>query len=211
MNSNKKNIKKDRAFLRNATNSIYKQTLQSHPPQYPAQSKRSIIVRMQSTAAQTNVAFTYAQLAGILGIIGTSTTTSSFLTTNFRLRRIRIWAPVATAGTSVTAQITFTETATDFETPPVSRADSSVSFDHPAYVGLAPPKGSLLDKWHASGQTNDALAMTYPSGAVIDFHFDFVLPDYGGSTPGPTISGGTAGNLYHKSVNSLVAVNVNAI
>lgn len=183
----------------------------SHPPPFSAQSKREITVRCISNAAQTNVAFTYGQLAGILGIIGTSTTTSAFLTTVFKLRRIRMWGPVATAGTPVTNSVTWTETSADFESPPVTKSDTSVSFDYPAFIDAAPPRGSLASKWHGSGQGSEIFALTYPTGCVIDFSFSFILNDFGGNLAGPTISGGTIGNMYHKGVNNLVPVTVNSI
>jgi len=192
-------------------NRLNNERMFSHPPPFMAQSNRKIVVRTLSTGSQTNVAFTYAQLAGILGIIGTSSTTSSYWTTVFRLTKIRMWGPVATAGTSVTCSVTWTESSNDFESPPVTKSDTSVSFDFPAFVEAKPPRGSLANKWHGSAQTDELLALTFPTGCVVDFFFDFVLSDFGGSLAGPTISGGTIGNLYHKIVNSLTAVTVNAI
>jgi len=76
---------------------------------------------------------------------------------------------------------------------------------------MRPPKGSLASKWHGSAQTNELLAMSFPSGAVVDFEFSFVLTDLGGALAGPTIAGGTTGNLYHKIANSLTPQIVNSI
>jgi hypothetical protein len=183
----------------------------SHPPPYVAQSSRQIVVRTQATGAQTNVAFTYAQLSGILGIVATGALTSNFWTTVFRLTNLRMWGPVATAGTPVSVSVTWTESSNDFESPPITKADSSISFDYPAFLDCKPPRGSLISKWHGSAQTDEALALTFPAGCIVDFQFDFVLSDYGAPVIGPTIAGGTNGNLYHKSVNSLTAVVVNSI
>jgi hypothetical protein len=187
------------------------QNIASHPPPYIAQSKREICIRTVSTAANANVSVTYTQLAGMLGLVATGVTTSVFWTTVFRLRKISMWAPVAAAGTPVSVSCTWTENGADFESPPVSQADLSVSFDHPAFVSMIPPRGSLASKWHGSGQTDEICALNYPTGCVIDFHFDFVLSDQGSALAGPTIAGGTAGNLYHKTFNNLVAQIVNAV
>lgn len=183
----------------------------SHPPAFKAQVERVIMVRTQSNAAQTNVSFSYGQLAALLGIIGTSTTTSAFLTTVFKLDRVRMWGPVAVAGTPVTASITWTETSADFESPPVTQSDTSVAYDVPAFLDVKPPKGSLASKWHGSGQGSEIFALTYPTGCIVDFTFRFILNDFGGLLVGPTISGGTIGNIYHKGVNNLVPVTINAI
>jgi hypothetical protein len=164
-----------------------------------------------ATGAQTNVEFTYAQLAGLLGIIATSTTASVFWTTVFRVRRIKVWSPVATAGTPVTASCTWTEAASDFESPPVTMSDTSVSFDFPAFVNARPPRGSLADKWHANSGGDGMFALTYASGATVDFEFDFVLNDLGAPSAGPTIIAGTLGTFYHKIVNSLTPNAVNSI
>jgi hypothetical protein len=157
------------------------------------------------------VSFTYNQLAGLLGIIDTSATTSVFWTSVFRLRSVEIWSPVATAGTPVTASVTYTENGADFESPPVTMSDTSVSFDFPAHVLSKPPRGSLASKWHGSAQTDELFSLTFASGSTVDFVFDFVLSDVGNALAGPTIAGGMAGNLHHKIVNSLTPNVVNSL
>jgi hypothetical protein len=118
---------------------------------------------------------------------------------------------VATAGTPVTAAVTWTENSADFESPPVTKLDTAVSFDFPAFVTSKPPRGSLASKWHGSAQSDEIFALTYPSGATVDFEFDFILSDLGAPVVGPVIAGGTAGNLHHKIVHSLTPTYVNAL
>jgi hypothetical protein len=129
----------------------------------------------------------------------------------FRLRKIEFWGPVATSGTPVTCSITYTEQTADFESPPVTLSDTSVSFDYPAYISSIPPRGSLASKWHSSASTDEMLALTYPSGATVDFFFDFILPDLGNPVVGPVIVAGSVGVFYHKIVNSLTPNAVNSI
>jgi hypothetical protein len=188
-----------------------KQSRFTHPPPYIAQSIRSFHLRCLATGAEAGVSFAYFQLAGLLGIIDTSATTSVFWTSVFRLRSVEIWSPVATAGTPVTASVTYTENAADFESPPVTMSDTSVSFDFPAHIMSKPPRGSLASKWHGSGQTDELFALTYSSGSTVDFCFDFILSDIGVPIAGPTITGGTAGNLHHKIVNNLTPNAVNSL
>jgi hypothetical protein len=192
-------------------NRVINKSISTHPPPYLAQSIRSSQLRCLMTAAQTNLSVTFTQLAGLLGIVGTSATTSVFWTNAFRLKKIAIWGPVATAGTPVSVALTWTEANATFESPPSTKADTSVSFDFPAFVMTKPPQGSLVSKWHQSSQSDEAFALTVPNGATIDFWFDFVLPDFGAASAGPTIAGGTAGNFYHKIVNNITPNSVNAI
>ncbi len=183
----------------------------THPPPFTAQSIRKIKVRTTASQANTNTAFLHQELSSILGIVGTGATTSNYLTNVFRLTKISMWGPVATAGTPVTCAVTWTETGTDYETPPTTKSDTSISFDHPAFVSCKPPAGSLASKWHNSGSTVEMCALTYPAGATVDFTFEWVMTDLAGPTAGPTIAGGTAGNFYHKIVHNLTAVIVNAL
>jgi hypothetical protein len=122
-----------------------------------------------------------------------------------------MWGPVTSSGTPVTVGVQWVENSADYESPPVTRSDTSVSFDHPAYVSMKPPKGSLASKWHGCNQSDEIFALTFPQGATVDLDFDFVLSDLGAPLGGPTIAGGTAGNFYHKIVNSLTPVMVNAL
>jgi len=183
----------------------------SHPPPFTAQSVRSIKLRSIASGAVTQQAFTYSNLSSMLGIVSTAATAAAYISTVFRIKRITIWGPVAVAGTPVQVTITFTETSNDFESPPISRSDTSISFDHPAFVTMKPPKGSLLSKWHGSAQTDEAFALTFPAGSIVDMDFDFVLNDLGAPLVGVVVVGATPGQIYHKTVNSLVPTVVNTI
>jgi len=168
-------------------------------------------IRSLATGAVVQQSFTYSNLSSMLGIVATTATAAAYISTVFRISRIRIWGPVAVAGTPVTVAVTYTETSNDFETPPVSRADTSISFDHPAFVTLRPPRGSLLDKWHGSAQTDEAFALTFPSGSTVEFDFQFVLNDLGAPLVGIVVVAATVGQIYHKIVNSLTPSVVNSI
>jgi hypothetical protein len=118
---------------------------------------------------------------------------------------------VATAGTPVSVSLTITETTADFESPPITRSDTSISYDHPAFVSFKPQRGSLLSKWHGSAQGDQAFALTCPSGSTVDFDFDYVVNDLGGVLTSIAISGANVGQIYHKIQHSLTPVAVNSI
>jgi len=187
-----------------------RKTFASHPPPFVAQAIRQFKVRCLATG-NVNSNFSYNQLSAILGIIATSTTTSAFIAAVFRLKKVVVWGPVTTAGTSVTASLAWQNTSQDFESPPLKFSDTSISFDWPAFLNCSPPKGSLSDKWHGSGQTDELFALIAPTGSTVEFHFDWVLNDGQGVVAGPTIAGATTGVVYHNIVNNLTPISVNAI
>jgi hypothetical protein len=148
----------------------------------------------------------------MIGLIATAAVTSVHLVTAFRLSRVRIWAPAPFGSVSTSnVSITWDETVADFVSPPVTQSDSSVNPNKPAYLDVVPPRGSLADKWHSPGQTDGICFMTYPTGSIIDFFFQFVLDDSGGPLAGPAIAGGVVGTIYHRSFNTLLPQSVNAI
>jgi len=181
----------------------------SHPPPLEVQIVRNLKVRTTATAAVSSQ-FSWNQLAGLLGIVASSATTSLFLSNCFRLKRITVWGPVATAGTSVSVQLTIAEAAQDFVSPPKTIFDDSISFDHPAFINVKSPSGSLMDKWHACGATDNAFFLACPTGSTVDFVFQWVLADALGIPPpaGPILVAATPGQIYHHPINNLSPLGV---
>jgi hypothetical protein len=144
-----------------------------------------------------------AQLAGMLGVIATSATTSVFLCDAFRLARTCIWATPATAGVPVTVSLKYVDDPASSITAgaPRTLSDSSVSFDRPAYACLEPPKDntSMWSQWEDSSLNSNVLSITAPVGSIVDFHFNCFIDDVGTTSAGPTLAAATAGVLYHKS------------
>jgi len=142
-------------------------------------------------------------LAGALGIIGTGATTSVFLSDQFRLRRICLWGPVSTAGTAVSVLLKYVDDpASNTQSgPPKTQSDSSSNVNQYAYCCLEPPKdnSSLFSQWFDSSLTTGVIFMAAPPGSIMDMHFNFIVDDIGATSAGPTISGGTAGTIYHKT------------
>jgi len=183
----------------------------SHPPQFLAQSTRSFHLRSLATAALVSSQFTIAQLANMLGVIAKTATTSNFLSQAFRLKRLSIWGPVATAGTPVTVILIWNNSANDFVGPPVTIVDTAVSFDWPAYVSSVPPQGSVSSKWHDSTEGDFTFTLSCPAGSTVDMEFDWVLSDSGLKQSTIAIVGATAGEVYHQITNNLTPQGVNTI
>jgi hypothetical protein len=174
------------------------------PPTYPAQENRSWVLRFTCGASGTlGAAIAMNTLAGALGIIATGATTSVFMADQLRLRRLCIWGPVSTAGTPVNVLAKFVDDpASNTQSgPPKSVQDSSVSFDRPAYVCLEPPKdnSSIFSQWFDSSLTTQWVFIAAPPGSIMDLHMNFIVDDIGAVSAGPTIAGGTAGTIYHKT------------
>jgi hypothetical protein len=155
------------------------------------------------------------QLAGALGIIATGATTSVFLADQVRIRRVCIWGPVTTAGVPVTVTLKFVDDPASSITsgPPKTQQDTSISFDRPAYVCLEPPKdsSSIFSQWVDSSLTTGWLFWGFPAGSTIDIDFNFIIDDIGATSAGPTIAGGTAGVIYHKSFTTGAATLTTAL
>jgi hypothetical protein len=184
------------------------------PVDFSIQSQRVFKLRAQASSSYIHLV-TWSNLASFVGVIAASSTTSVYLSNCIRLRKIELWAPVQTAGTAITSSITWTSSAFDFESPPITRSDSSISYDHPAYLCVLPPRGSVASKWHRSDDTTVVYDMRCPVGTTVDFTFDWVLSDSAttqAQIAGPALSGATAGIVYHKTLagasGSLVVNNI---
>jgi hypothetical protein len=147
------------------------------------------------------------------GIIATSQTTSTVLSTLVKIKRIRVWSPVATAGTSVIAAIQWPNNSSveQIAGPPVVMSDSSSSISQYAHVDTKPPKGSWTDKWHHASDTTPWFFLTASIGSIIDFDLKWFLDDLGVTANGPTIIAGVIGSIYHRDVNNCRCTNLNFI
>lgn len=193
-------------------------TLQSarltHPPNYTSQAVRTFRIRANATAAVNGYQVLMTDLSGILGVIARTTTTSFYLSALARLRRVTFWAPVATAGVPVFVTLTWTNNSEDFETPPITKSDNSISFDWPAFLDMRPPKGSLNSKWHASSLTDAMFIVSCPAGTTMDLELDWVLCDGTDVAPiaGPALVAATPGTVYHHPFSNFTPVgNLNVL
>lgn len=209
----KQNTQKKVKKTGKVTGKTMSKPLASHPKSIVIQSTRSFKIRCAASSAISGYQALMSDLGGMLGVIAKSATTSQYLSSLTRLRRITMWGPVATAGTPVSVSLTWVNNSEDFETPPVTKLDTSVSFDHPAFLDMKPPRSSLCSKWHSSGLSDSLFVFNCPAGSTVDFEFDWVLCD-GPDTAyvaGPTLIGATVGNIYHHPFSNLTALGLNSL
>jgi len=184
------------------------------PPPFIAQALREITIRCVASGAFGN-GITMQQLALLgPGVMALTATTSQQISPLTRLRRIRMWAPVTTAGTPVTCSLTWVNMSEDFQTPPRTFSDTSVSFDRPAHLSCRPPTGGLSSKWHDSSLTDNLVLIDCPQGTTIDFEIDWLLMDNAqahGAIAGPVLVGATPGQIYHHPISVLVPSIVNQL
>lgn len=140
----------------------------------------------------------------MLGIVASSATTSAYLSNVFRIKRITMWAPVPSVGTSVTIRLDWIPDTDEFTTPTKTWSDTSVSVDHPAFLDLKPPKGSLMDKWHSSNLASNSFQLSYPVDTTMDITFNFIMNDNQNALVGPVLGAGVAGTIYHKTAHGMV-------
>jgi hypothetical protein len=174
------------------------------PPAFIAQENRTWTIRSTlSGAPATAFIFTAFQLAAHLGVIATSATTSSLLCDQFRLTRVCVWGPVATAGTPVSVLLKFVDDpASNTQAgPPKTEVGTSSNINEYAYACLTPPKNnsSIFSQWCDASLTTQWIVVSAPVGSIIQFWFNFILDDLGATSAGPTIAGATLGQIYHKN------------
>jgi len=182
------------------------------PRPFRAQVVRSFLVRTIANAA-FNATILRSDLAALNGVIARTATTSFYHSGMCKLVKLEVWAPIAAAGTSVTTSIEWPPTAIslDFETPPVTFSDTSVSFDRPAHLQQHPPRRSIASEWWDTTSTSALINFACPTGSTVDFLIDWVMDD--GPVPfqhvGPVLVAATPGQLYHHPVQAiLIPINV---
>lgn len=189
------------------------------PPSFQATPVKYMKIRGQTTAAFATRGYNVQQLASYcVGIVpqAAGAANTVHLAASFKIKRISIWGPVATAGTPVTVELRFpgTGAADGTTSPQVDASDSSVSFDRPAYATLKPKKTSLHGQWFNPTTTGfNFVEITGPQGSIIDIDFDFVLNEDGAPFAGAALGAGggtTIGGVFHLTLpGTLVPTNLN--
>jgi hypothetical protein len=151
----------------------------------------------------------------MLGLVATSATTSGYISSVFRLKRVQIWCLPSAVGTPCTVQAFWAnlpDSGLLLSSPPKPQTDTSLSVDRYAYVKLGIPKDSaVIGKWWNVTHAASPLVLTAPSDAIIEFDFQFILDDLGINVSGPTVVAGVTGNFYHHIVAGLTVQGLNAI
>lgn len=144
--------------------------------------------RFRIPASTTGVTVTTADLAGLLALCSTATT-SWLLATQVRIKSVEMWAPMGASLTPITLSVEWLGSA-DFGGGSVKVTDTSMSSTRCAHVHVKPKANSINDQWRTPGTTG---VFTYvcPIDTILDLRVQFALND-GEFTPPITIVGPSA-------------------
>jgi hypothetical protein len=130
-------------------------------------------------------------------------TTSRFLSNQFKLRRVSLWAGVPAFGSPVAVSLKLADvpnaTAGIGEDPQIV-GDTSVNVDRPAFCTIVPKKGTFTSWYTSVTSTNLMIILQAPIGAILQFDVQFTIDDVGPTSAGPTLIAATPGVFYHKIV-----------
>jgi len=164
--------------------------------------------RFNCTAAVSSD-ITNSNLMATFGTICTVLNTSGVaLAESFKLKRVKIWTPPPTQGSSATCSVewsTFASAA--LYNSSMQTSDTSINPSSPAYVSVAPPKGSNASFWQTAG-TTVLFHITAPIGSIIEIDVLVVLVDDNNDRLGITYTSGAAtlGNFYYIDLVATSAV-----
>jgi len=173
------------------------------------------MVRCTTSAANATLdGISMTQLGTLLGVHATTATLAFFITSQFKLTKVRMWCTPNAIGNTIQIGLKWADSplaaSVGIANPPVVVEDVSNSIEKPAYVCLSPKRGTLSDNWFGTGATATLLYVSQSSSAgnptsVIDFFFDWILDDIG-STGNIPIVAGTAGVFYHKIITGTLGL-----
>jgi len=151
-----------------------------------------------AASASFSGAISPAKVLSSLGVMGTVVnTTSSQLFKCFRLKRLEIWAPPPSQGSTVTTSVEWLGSA---NSPNLEVSDTHVSVSRPAHLIAIPPKESLASFWQVD--SGSALFnLVAPVGSIIDMSLDMIMVDQ--STASGTVATATAvlGKIYYLALD----------
>lgn len=218
MRKNGKISKKPAKKMASQLDSLEKrELLRLQPVEYEPLSKNGGHIRFAALSALGNNSIKIFDLILLPGLMAISSIAGFALAVAVKLRKIRIWGFVATAGTPVTVALQkagIDSSGNDFNDSFTRKSDTSVSFDRPAFIEMNFDQFSPSGSWHTNENVDgNVVNITCPAGAIVDFYYTAVM-NYANAAPTSayTLVGATVGTLYHKTIlGSLVAQNVNTI
>lgn len=192
-----------------------RELLRLQPISYEPLAKVSGHIRFAASSALGNNTISIYDIVRLPGFMAATTTSGYNLAVAVRLRKMRIWGFVATAGTPVTVSLQkagIDSSGNDFNDSFSRKSDTSVSFDRPAYIEMNFEQFTPSGAFHTNAAVDgNVVNITCPAGAIVDFHYTYVM-NYANAAPTAIVLvGANVGTLYHKTIlGSLIAQNVNA-
>lgn len=171
------------------------------PPTFTLQPMVSRKMQFQiATANLLNQVVTVAQLGRMcVPFMALTSTTSQFISNQFRVRKISLWAPPPVQGSLTQISLKYSDTNTVQGNTGASNfsGDSSMEPDRPAKCAIKPTPGSSYAQFFGVAASPNFFVITAPIGSVLQISFDHYVDDSGTLTTGPTLTAATTGVLYH--------------
>jgi hypothetical protein len=174
------------------------------PPPFKAIPERSGKVRFIATAGVSGD-FTQLDLFDLPGCSAQTAISGIPISQAVRLRKVEVWAPVQTAGSTTTCSLFDDSGAagTALGGLPEVISDSSMSFDRPAHLVWTTKPTRPSGGWWTVASTSISRVLfnlICPLGSVVDVSFDFVinLTAQAGLAPAVVIVGATPGDLFNR-------------
>jgi len=157
-------------------------------------------LRFQATGAVSNVSISDSDICNNL-VMASSTTAAYPLFSAFKLNRVRIWAPVATLGTSVTASVEFPNNpSVPFSGKPQIFSDTQYGTAKAAFVDVAPPQMTQQSFWSGALQ-NSWMILNMPQGSILDIMVEYALQNGQTSTGALTVISSSVGQIYSLALD----------
>jgi len=171
------------------------------PPTFVLQPMVSRKIQFQiGTANLLNQVVTASQLGKMcVPFMALTATTSSFISNQFRVRKISLWAPPPAIGsiTQISLKYSDTNSVQGNTGPSHFSGDSSMEPDRPAKCAIIPTPGSSYQQFFAVTASPNFFVLTCPLGSILQVSFDHYVDDSGTITTGPTLIGASPGVVYH--------------
>lgn len=156
------------------------------------------VFRFQAQAALSDTPVNANDLLNLM-VMATTATTSGRLIETIRIRKIEMWAPMASDLIPVTASVEFTTSAAlQIGAKRELHSDTSMGAMRCAYVAAKPSPLSAAGQWVPSdGNTWEYMLLNCPDNTIIDLHVTMVLKNTEATSTGTAPTGATAGRVYY--------------
>lgn len=160
-------------------------------------------LRFKTSAATSNQVITARDLIDLLCMASSSTAAYS-LCAAVKVRRVEMWAPMASDLTPVTCSLEWASNNTLFGGNYVTHSDTSMGAWRPAHVVATPPARSISAMWHTGSGTSDIFTFSCPINTVIDVHLTFSMRGTENTSPSVSaaVSGASTGVVYCRKLDS---------
>jgi hypothetical protein len=213
----KKSSKSQKALVTQLERDEERQLVRLQPLQWEPCAVIGGEARYNATSALTLTTLTIKDLISVPGVFATTTVLAYAMAVAVRIRKIRIWGFVATAGTAVNVRVQkagIDSTSNDYNDSFKQVQDTSNSFDRPAYVEIKFDRYTPSGAFHTSANISGNLVnITCPAGSVVDIFYSYV-PGWATPASGTTwVVGSTAGTTGRMTIcsNNLNPVGVNVL